>query len=72
MFLLRRGEEEKKEGGEIWLVGGGGCNHKLKISVWRRGGGDGEAEKIQVQNSLQCHFGSRDAESCHHVRSKTS
>lgn len=27
---------------------------------------------VQVQNSLQCHFGSWDVESCHHAWSKTS
>lgn len=40
------------------LVWGGGCNHKLKITKECGEGG----EKIQVQNSLQCHFGSWDVE----------
>lgn len=37
-----------------------GCNCKLKITY------------RQVQNSLQCHFGSWDVESCHYTWSETS
>lgn len=52
---------EKDEG--KWGGGGvqrWGCNRKLKITY------------TQVQNSLQCHFGSWDVESCHYTWSSTS